>query len=91
MPKRIRQLQRTLEITIERFNRLPFLVPRGVVEEWTGLTSEDISRLVEDGRLRVWRSHPAAKAKFYRREIEVILGLKDPTRAGTAFNGRKPA
>lgn len=75
--QRTRELRRAVEITRDRFARMPFLIPRGVVEEWTGLTSEDISLLVKSGRLRVWRTHGKSKAKFYRSEIEAILGLND--------------
>ncbi len=82
---------RNVEITMARFARLPFLIPRGVVEEWTGLTSEDISVLVESGRLKVWRSHPRAKAKFYRQEIEGILTLNAPKPPAMAVVAGKPA
>jgi len=89
--QRARELQRNLEITVARFNRLPFLIPRGVVEEWTGLTSEDISLLVKSGRLRVWRTHGKAKAKFYRSEVEAILGFDGRTPPGTTGVGLRPA
>lgn len=66
-------LQRRGTLTLEGWQRLPYLLPRAVVLEWTGLSGRELSDQVRSGRLRVFRGR--RKAKYYRDEVGRLLGF----------------
>lgn len=68
-----KSLQRSDPLTLERWERLPFLIPRAVVVEWTGLNWREIEEEVKAGRLRVFGAK--RKKKFFRSDVGRLAGI----------------
>jgi hypothetical protein len=60
--------------TLEELRSLPLLVTRKVFLEWSGLDRDALRALVEAGTVRPWLPPHRNKAKYYRRDLEKLLG-----------------
>lgn len=66
-------IERVERLTLELWDRLPWLLPRATVLEWTGLSPRELEEEVRAGRLRVWRSR--RKRKWYKTEVAILAGI----------------
>jgi hypothetical protein len=60
--------------TREELSSLPLLVTRKVFLEWSGLDRDALRALVEAGTVRPWLPPHRTEAKYYRRDLEKLLG-----------------
>ena len=68
-----KSLQRSDRLTLERWERLPFLLPRSIVMEWTGLNWRELEEEIRSGRLRVFKAK--RKRKFFKSEVARLAGI----------------
>lgn len=66
---------RACDITVEQWRKLPWLLPRSVVLEITGLNWRELQRAVETGQLRQFKQSPTAKAKYYKSDLAGYLRI----------------
>jgi hypothetical protein len=71
---RTETIQRTDPLTMDQWHRLPWLLPRAVVLEWTGLTDRELGREVKAGRITQFRG-PSKKGKYFKTEIARLIRL----------------
>ena len=76
MPILTERLMRTREITLEQWRRLPWLLPRGVVMEVTGLNWRELRLAVACGELRQFKQSRHAKAKYYKVDLAGYLKIE---------------
>lgn len=86
-------LQRPERLTVERWERLPWLLPRAVVIEWTGLDRRELDALVGDGRLGVFKTR--TKRKYFKAQIATLVRIGTtshpaPLSRMVAVDGRPP-
>lgn len=67
------QLRRPDPLTVETWRRLPWLLPRAVVMEWTGLSREELEEEVAAGRLSVFRAR--RKGKYFKEQIGRLIRM----------------
>jgi len=67
------RIQRAERLTLERWERLPFLLPRAIVIEWTGLSWRELQEEIRTGRLRVFTAK--RKRKFFKTEVARLAGI----------------
>ena len=81
-------LKRAEALTAEDWHRLPWLLPKAVVVEWTGLSRRGIDQLIQEGRLRVMVAK--RKRRFYKVDLAVLIGIAEPDSAqmGPTGNGQ---
>lgn len=76
------RLMRADRLTAERWDRLPFLLPRATVLEWTGLDRRELSDEVRAGRLRVFKPKGSGKSKYFKSEIAQLACIPSARRIG---------
>lgn len=70
------RLQRVQNLTVDEWVRLPWLLPRAVVVEWTGLSARDLEDLIRGGRLRIHVTK--RKRKFLKSDVGILIGIAGP-------------
>lgn len=83
------QLKRSETLTTEDWHRLPWLLPKAVVVEWTGLSRRGIDRLIQEGRLRVMVAQ--RKRRFYKVDLAILIGITESDSAQMGPNGSNKA
>jgi hypothetical protein len=83
------QLKRAETLTTDDWSRLPWLLPKAVVVEWTGLSRRAIDQLIQEGRLRVLVAR--RKRRFYKADVAVLIGIAGPDCAQIGPNGHASA
>lgn len=87
-------LQRADRLTLERWEKLPWLLPKAVVLEWTGLHKDELEDLVREGKLSVFKAR--RKRKFFKGEVASLACIAilqqriGPDQAGSALIVRRP-
>jgi hypothetical protein len=64
-------------MTADFVRRLPFFLPRSTVIQVTGLSEGGVRTAVESGALRVYRDGPDRRNRYYRVDVERMIGLHD--------------
>lgn len=59
--------------TRQEWDKLPLLLTRAVVMEWTGLSKRDLDDEVRKGRIRIYRG--LKKRKFLKVDVAAIVGM----------------
>jgi hypothetical protein len=75
---RTEQLQRPDPLTPDRWRRLPWLLPRAVVREWTGLSDREVEAQIRAGRLTTYKAG-AMKRKFFKVEVAALIRIPAAT------------
>lgn len=77
------RLQRAERLTQERWERLPFLLPRATVLEWTGLDRRELATEVKAGRIRVFKPGGLlGKGKYFKSDVATLAGIPALHRIG---------
>jgi hypothetical protein len=70
-----KSLQRTERLTLEQWERLPWLLPRATVLEWTGLDRRELSAEVQAKRIRTFCPAAKGKRKYFKADVAALAGI----------------
>lgn len=64
------------EFTQANFNKLPALVARQVFLDWSGLSSKELTKEVEEKRVTAYQPKGHKRAKYYKHELAALTRFK---------------
>lgn len=70
-------------MTPEYVRSLPFLLTRSLVMQVTGLSARGVRSAVDAGSLRVYRDGEGRQRRYYRLDVERLIGLEEGKHGST--------